>query len=111
MTERHEDRRYETTLKIEAPRDAVWAALTEVPAGTTLTYSELAAEIGQPGSARAVASACATNGVAVFIPCHRIVRRDGSLAGYRWGVDRKQALLAREGALEPDAETQQGTLF
>jgi AraC family transcriptional regulator of adaptative response/methylated-DNA-[protein]-cysteine methyltransferase len=61
-----------------------------------MTYSELAARIGAPRAVRAVASACAANAIAVAIPCHRVVRRDGSLAGYRWGVERKRALLARE---------------
>lgn len=74
----------------------VWAALRKIPAGTTASYSELAALIGAPKAARAVAQALAANPLAVAIPCHRIVRSDGALAGYRWGVERKQALLARE---------------
>jgi AraC family transcriptional regulator of adaptative response/methylated-DNA-[protein]-cysteine methyltransferase len=74
----------------------VWAALALVPAGTTTTYSQLAASIGQPKAARAVARACADNPVAVAIPCHRVIRSDGALSGYRWGVDRKRQLLARE---------------
>lgn len=74
----------------------VWQALQQIRAGTTLSYQELAEKIGQPGAARAVASACAANTLAVAIPCHRIVRRDGSLSGYRWGVERKRALLERE---------------
>ncbi len=76
----------------------VWQALREIPPGTTLTYTELAEQIGKPGSARAVARACATNCIAVAIPCHRVVRRDGDLAGYRWGVERKRELLRREAA-------------
>ncbi len=74
----------------------VWQALREVPAGTTVSYHELARRIGAPQSVRAVARACAANPLAVAIPCHRVVRTDGSLSGYRWGVARKQALLARE---------------
>lgn len=75
----------------------VWQALQEIPAGRTLSYSELATRIGSPKSVRAVASACAANQIAVAIPCHRVVRGDGSLSGYRWGVERKRELLAREG--------------
>ncbi len=74
----------------------VWQALQAIPVGTTLSYTELAARIGAPGSARAVARACATNVLAVAIPCHRVVRADGDLAGYRWGIARKRSLLARE---------------
>jgi AraC family transcriptional regulator of adaptative response/methylated-DNA-[protein]-cysteine methyltransferase len=74
----------------------VWQALGAIPVGATMTYSELAARIGAPRAVRAVAGACAANAIAVEIPCHRVVRRDGSLAGYRWGVERKRALLARE---------------
>jgi AraC family transcriptional regulator of adaptative response/methylated-DNA-[protein]-cysteine methyltransferase len=76
----------------------VWRALRRIPAGTTVTYSELARRIGAPSSTRAVAGACASNRLAVAIPCHRVVRIDGSLSGYRWGVDRKRSLLARESA-------------
>jgi len=74
----------------------VWQALQQIPPGTTLSYQALAETLGQPGAARAVASACAANTLAVAIPCHRIVRRDGSLSGYRWGVERKRVLLERE---------------
>lgn len=74
----------------------VWEALRRVPCGDTLSYTELAARIGAPGSARAVARACAGNALAVAVPCHRIVRKDGDLAGYRWGLARKRALLDRE---------------
>jgi AraC family transcriptional regulator of adaptative response/methylated-DNA-[protein]-cysteine methyltransferase len=74
----------------------VWQALREIPAGRTTTYTQLARRIGAPKSVRAVASACAANALAVAIPCHRVVRSDGGLAGYRWGVARKRALLARE---------------
>ena len=74
----------------------VWAALQEIPAGTTASYTEIARRIGAPQAVRAVAGACAANALAVAIPCHRVVRSDGGLAGYRWGVDRKRALLERE---------------
>ncbi len=76
----------------------VWSALREVPSGTTISYAQLAAKIGAPTSSRAVAQACGANAIAVAVPCHRVVRADGGLSGYRWGVDRKQALLVREGA-------------
>jgi AraC family transcriptional regulator of adaptative response/methylated-DNA-[protein]-cysteine methyltransferase len=75
---------------------AVWRALREVPAGTTVSYTELARRIGRPAAVRAVAHACATNAIAVLVPCHRAVRSDGSLAGYRWGLARKRTLLERE---------------
>ncbi len=74
----------------------VWAALRDIPAGETATYSDIAKKIGDPKSARAVAGACAANPLAVAIPCHRVVRNDGSLSGYRWGIERKRALLERE---------------
>jgi AraC family transcriptional regulator of adaptative response/methylated-DNA-[protein]-cysteine methyltransferase len=76
----------------------VWKAIRAVPAGSTASYGEIAARIGEPKATRAVAQACATNALAVAIPCHRIVRRDGSPSGYRWGVERKRALLEREAA-------------
>ena len=76
----------------------VWAALREIPSGQTITYAELARRIGAPATAvRAVAGACGANPLAVVIPCHRVVRGDGGLAGYRWGLERKAALLKREG--------------
>jgi AraC family transcriptional regulator of adaptative response/methylated-DNA-[protein]-cysteine methyltransferase len=74
----------------------VWTALRAIPPGHTRTYAELARELGMPQGARAVARACASNPVAVLVPCHRIVRTDGELGGYRWGLDRKAKLLARE---------------
>ncbi|MDO9336444.1 MAG: bifunctional DNA-binding transcriptional regulator/O6-methylguanine-DNA methyltransferase Ada [Caulobacter sp.] len=74
----------------------VWQALRDIPAGTTATYRDIAARIGQPSAVRAVSGACAANALAIAIPCHRVVRNDGSLSGYRWGVERKQALLTRE---------------
>ena len=75
----------------------VWEELRKIPYGTTKTYTEVARAIGRPQAIRAVARACATNPVSVLVPCHRVVRRDGSLAGYRWGISRKQALLEHEG--------------
>ena len=77
-------------------QERVWRALREIPPGTTVSYAEIAERIGSPKAVRAVAQACATNHIAVAIPCHRVVRRDGDLAGYRWGVDRKRELLRRE---------------
>lgn len=74
----------------------VWQALRKIPAGSTASYTEIAKRIGSPASVRAVASACAANALAVAIPCHRVVRRDGGLSGYRWGIERKRALLKRE---------------
>lgn len=76
----------------------VWDALRTIPPGRTATYAEVAAAIGRPEAVRAVAMACGANALAVAIPCHRVVRTDGSLSGYRWGIARKAALLAREGA-------------
>jgi AraC family transcriptional regulator of adaptative response/methylated-DNA-[protein]-cysteine methyltransferase len=76
----------------------VWQALREIPAGATASYTEIARRIGEPKAVRAVAGACAANALAVAIPCHRVVRTDGALSGYRWGVERKRALLARETA-------------
>ena len=75
----------------------VWQALRAVPAGTTVSYAELARRLGVPKSARAVARAVGANPVAVAIPCHRVIRSDGALSGYRWGVERKRTLLSREG--------------
>jgi AraC family transcriptional regulator of adaptative response/methylated-DNA-[protein]-cysteine methyltransferase len=75
----------------------VWDALMRIPRGQTRSYSGLAAQLGQPGSARAVAGACARNRVAVIVPCHRVIRGDGSPGGYRWGLPLKQHLLRREG--------------
>ena len=74
----------------------VWDALRRIPAGKTASYTEVARRIGRPTAARAVAGACAANPVAIVIPCHRVVRTDESLSGYRWGVKRKAELLKRE---------------
>lgn len=79
----------------------VWQALQEIPVGERVTYSEIARRIGAPSSARAVAGACAANNLAVAIPCHRVVRNDGALSGYAWGVERKRALLDREAPEAP----------
>ncbi|HWA42016.1 MAG TPA: bifunctional DNA-binding transcriptional regulator/O6-methylguanine-DNA methyltransferase Ada [Hypericibacter adhaerens] len=112
------DREYEALVAqvvgfVEAPRlgldlpldvrgtafqQRVWQAFREIPAGTTVSYAEIARRIGAPGAVRAVAGACAANNLAVAIPCHRVVRQDGSLSGYAWGVERKRALLERESA-------------
>jgi AraC family transcriptional regulator of adaptative response/methylated-DNA-[protein]-cysteine methyltransferase len=78
----------------------VWEALRAIPAGVTVSYAELAARVGVPTGARAVAGACAANPVAVAIPCHRVVRNDGALSGYRWGVERKRILLDREARID-----------
>jgi AraC family transcriptional regulator of adaptative response/methylated-DNA-[protein]-cysteine methyltransferase len=79
----------------------VWAALREISAGTTVAYSEIAGRLGPPVDSRDVAQACASNPLAVVVPCHRVVRKHGGLGGYRWGVARKRALLAREAANAP----------
>ena len=79
----------------------VWKALQEIPPGSTVSYSDIANKIGVPKAVRAVAQACGANTLAVAIPCHRVVRNDGSLSGYRWGVERKRALLEREALARP----------
>ena len=92
------------SLGIDLPLDVrgtafqqrVWDALRKIPAGETASYTQIAQRIGAPKSVRAVAQACASNTLAVAIPCHRVVRSDGALSGYRWGVERKRELLARE---------------
>ncbi|MCJ2076271.1 bifunctional DNA-binding transcriptional regulator/O6-methylguanine-DNA methyltransferase Ada [Methylobacterium sp. E-016] len=77
----------------------VWDALRRIPAGTTASYAEIARSLGTPAAVRAVARACGANALAVAIPCHRVVRTDGALSGYRWGIERKRALLKREGVV------------
>ncbi|MER9583181.1 methylated-DNA--[protein]-cysteine S-methyltransferase [Mesorhizobium sp. M0276] len=77
----------------------VWAALRAIPCGATITYTALARRLGQPSGARAVATACAGNAIALGIPCHRVVHTDGTLSGYRWGVERKRTLLDKEAAI------------
>jgi len=88
----------ELSLDIQgtAFQERVWNELRQVPPGSTVSYAELAHRIGSPEAARAVARACATNRIAVAVPCHRVVRSDGRLSGYRWGVERKRVLLRRE---------------
>jgi O-6-methylguanine DNA methyltransferase len=74
----------------------VWEELRAIPYGSTRSYSEIAQRIGQPDASRAVAQACANNPVAIVIPCHRVVRANGNIGGYRWGAERKERLLAQE---------------
>jgi AraC family transcriptional regulator of adaptative response/methylated-DNA-[protein]-cysteine methyltransferase len=76
----------------------VWQALREIPPGQTVSYTHIARKIGSPKSVRAVASACAANNIAVAIPCHRVVRTDGKISGYAWGIERKRTLIEREDA-------------
>lgn len=101
-------------LGLELPLDVrgtvfqqrVWRALQDIPYGSRISYAELARRIGQPKAVRAVAQACAANTHAVAIPCHRVVRTDGALSGYRWGVERKRTLLAREADESDDHATE-----
>jgi AraC family transcriptional regulator of adaptative response/methylated-DNA-[protein]-cysteine methyltransferase len=85
-------------LRGTAFQQRVWRALSEIPVGAIVSYADIARSIGQPKAVRAVAQACGANRLAVAIPCHRVVRSDGDISGYRWGVERKQAILAREAA-------------
>jgi AraC family transcriptional regulator, regulatory protein of adaptative response / methylated-DNA-[protein]-cysteine methyltransferase len=87
-----------TDVQATAFQRRVWEELRRIPYGTTRTYSEVARAIGRPKAIRAVARACATNPVSVVVPCHRVVREDGNLAGYRWGLNRKQDLIEHESA-------------
>lgn len=94
-------------IRATAFQRRVWDALRRIPRGETRSYSEVAEAIGQPSAVRAVAHACASNAAAIVIPCHRVLGKDGRLSGYRWGVERKEAILAAEGALRlEDRETQ-----
>ena len=79
----------------------VWQELQRIPYGSTRTYAQVAQAIGKPRAVRAVARACATNPVSIVVPCHRVIRGDGSLAGYRWGLGRKEKLIEREKAAKP----------
>ena len=90
--------RFEFAIELEGTpfQRRVWEALRQIPPGETQTYAQVAARLGQPRGARAVAAACAANPLAMLVPCHRVVRKDGDLGGYRWGLERKRALLARE---------------
>lgn len=81
----------------------VWKLLQTIPPGKTVSYSELANRLGRPKAVRAVANACGANRLAVVIPCHRVIRTDGALGGYRWGIERKQTLLNRESTLATNA--------
>jgi AraC family transcriptional regulator of adaptative response/methylated-DNA-[protein]-cysteine methyltransferase len=90
-------------LRGTAFQQRVWQALRRIPAGRTVGYAELAAQLGMPQGARAVAGACAANPLAIAVPCHRVVRNDGSISGYRWGVERKKSLLDREAGQSKDA--------
>ena len=83
-------------VKATAFQRRVWQELQKIPRGATRTYTQVARAMGKPRSVRAVARACATNPVSVVVPCHRVVRADGNLAGYRWGLERKERLLERE---------------
>jgi AraC family transcriptional regulator of adaptative response/methylated-DNA-[protein]-cysteine methyltransferase len=85
-------------VRASAFQARVWEALRAIPPGATRSYGEIAAAIGAPGAARAVGHACATNPVSVVVPCHRAVRGDGGLGGYRWGLERKRKLLEIERA-------------
>ncbi len=87
---------FELDLKGTAFQQRVWQALRQIPAGSTASYTDIAKRIGMPKAVRAVAQACGANPVAIGVPCHRVVKRDGALSGYRWGVERKRALLDRE---------------
>jgi len=99
------DRNLDLPLDIQgtAFQARVWRALQKIPLGKTATYSEIAAALGQPKAVRAVAQACAANKLALLVPCHRVVRADGELGGYRWGIERKRVLLARERAAAQEA--------
>lgn len=88
-------------------QQTVWTALRNLPAGAPQTYSDLACAIGRPDACRAVARACATNAIAIAIPCHRVVPKGGGVGGFRWGIERKQALLRLEGG----SVTQEQTLI
>ncbi len=85
-------------LQATAFQRRVWQELQHIPRGSTRTYSQVARALGNPKAVRAVARACATNPVSIVVPCHRVIREDGNLAGYRWGLSRKEQLLAQERA-------------
>ncbi|EIN07844.1 hypothetical protein PUNSTDRAFT_53198 [Punctularia strigosozonata HHB-11173 SS5] len=96
---------FDLSLTSSPFRAQVWNALKGVPAGTTVTYAELAQKIGRPGAARAVGAAVGANPLAVLIPCHRVVGSNGQMTGYRWGVELKKLLLEREGLSLPSSRT------
>ncbi|MEM8532340.1 MAG: methylated-DNA--[protein]-cysteine S-methyltransferase, partial [Chloroflexota bacterium] len=93
-------------LQATAFQRQVWDVLRTIPYGQTASYSEVARKLGQPKATRAVARACATNPAALVIPCHRVIREDGGLGGYRWGIERKQAILAAESNHQPHVESE-----
>lgn len=95
-----------TDVQATAFQRRVWQELRRIPYGTTKTYTQVAKAIGKPSAIRAVARACATNPVSVIVPCHRVVREDGNLAGYRWGLDRKRALIEHESSAGTTTKTQ-----
>ena len=103
----------ESTLSVSldprgtALQQRIWRALREIPMGSTASYQEIAKNLDISTTAQAVAEACAANAIAILVPCHRVVRRDGSLAGYRWGIKRKRALLQKEQEISPEP----GSLF
>src|SRR5690606_25988227 len=90
------DRRLPLDVRSTAFQRLVWRELRKIPRGTTRSYQEIARRIGHPTAVRAVARACATNPVALVVPCHRVVRGDGAIGGYRWGAERKARILDRE---------------
>jgi AraC family transcriptional regulator of adaptative response/methylated-DNA-[protein]-cysteine methyltransferase len=90
------DPRLPMDVRATAFQRRVWRELQRIPRGATRSYQEIARRLGHPGAARAVARACATNPVAVVVPCHRVIRVNGEMGGYRWGVARKRALLEAE---------------
>ena len=103
VTDPHEQPDLPLDIRGTAFQARVWRALQKVPPGKTSTYTEIAHALGQPKAVRAVAAACAANKLALLVPCHRIIGKSGDLTGYRWGVERKQKLLAAEGAATTDA--------
>ena len=96
LAEPHSPRAIPADLRATAFQWRVWHALTRIPGGETRSYADIAREIGSPRAVRAVARAIASNRLAIVVPCHRVIREDGSPGGYRWGLPRKQALLALE---------------
>lgn len=90
------DSKLETYIVGSKFQRSVWSALREIPIGTTCSYGDVAAKIGNPGAVRAVGTACGENPIAIFIPCHRVIKSDGSLGAYRWGTNLKNKLLKRE---------------